>query len=750
MSALRVESDSLLLSDPTMSRTTVHVGISRPTPLEEQTFGKLYLIVEIDSTDRINHDLINILQEELRTTYYQSSSLTMEQAFEAALKRGNERLHQFITEGVTDWVDRFNAIVAVVKNGSLSFVQIGNVQTFLFSGNRITDIANTAGVPREKRNPLKLFSTVVSGHLKPHDRVLMCTSSLLDFFSQEKLKRLIIEDLPSATVAKIEQSLLAQPTPTAFAAVFFAFLPEEAAAAIPDRMNVLSPLVRQQSAPERSMDELISKERTTEQLLSPSVMPNIKSFFSGCASRTATFVRSNLLKQPPRRRLPSRYQQHQPSPPPLTRPQNSTMRLLKRISISLLVGILSIPRLIGQLFGYRKKVATSVRQIPEQTTGRANRFVRWIKSLTPLQQVILIAALVALFILSESVISINNNRHTSATATDAATAVTTIQDNISRAEAALTYNDYDGALRLIAESETLLDSLPNKSKKDKQTRSELETKISATRQLTRRIQNPTLMTVADLSPNLASAVPTSVALTGTTAIVTTNTPNLLLMITAADGTIAAVTDDGEALRYAVPLSTTAAVLGTTENAVQLFSSTTKKATAVDLDFPNTDRTIVAAAYFQSRLYLLDTKNAALLRSNGSGSTFSDPTSWLKEQYAELKDATGVAVDGSIYVSLSNGTLERFTSGTRDDVTFDAIDPALSSPQQIWTASGSTKLYVLEPSQKRIVVIAKSTRKLLAQYVADGIGDAVSFSIDEKNKTVYVLTRASLQKFSLTP
>ncbi len=750
MSVLRVEADSLILSDPSQSRSTVHVGISHPAQTEEQLFGKLYLIVEIDSTDRSNHDIINALQEELRTTYYQSSNLTPEQAFEAALKRGNERLHQFITEGVTDWVDRFNAIVAVVKNGYLSFVQIGNVHTFLFSGNRITDIANSAGAPNEKRNPLKLFSTVVSGHLKANDRVLMCTSSLLDFFSQEKLKRLIIEDLPSATVAKIEQNLLTHTTPTAFAAMFFAFLAEDQILAAAERSSTPSAPIRQQSAPERSMEELISKERTTEQLLSPSVMPNVKSFITSAASRLGSFVRSSILQRPPQRRLSPQYHQQRETAPKPFRHQGTTLRTFKRVSVTMLIWIISIPRLVVQLFGYRKKVTSSVRQLPERTTGRANRFVLWIRSLTPLQQIIMIAALVALFILSESIVSISNNSHQTTSTTDTTTVISTIQDNVSKAEAALTYNDYDGAIKLINDSQALLNTLPNKTKKDKQTRTDLIAKIAAARVLTRRIQNPTPATVADLSSALSSAVPTSIAVVGSTAIIATNTPNTLFTVNIANGTVAMVAGNTKTTTFAVPLDATTALLGTTENAIQTFSTTSKKANDVTIQFANVDRSIIAAALFQSRLYLLDTKNEAVLRSNVGGTTFGPATSWLKQQYTELKDATSLAVDGSIYLSLSNGTIERFTSGLKDDVTFDAIDPALTSPTQLWTATGSTKLYMLEPAQKRIVVYLKSTRKLQAQYVADSLGDAVGFSVDEKNKVIYVLTHHDLQKFTVTP
>lgn len=752
MSVLRTEHDSLLLSDPSLSRSTVHVGVSHPTPGEEQQFGKLYLIAEIDTPDRINHDIISALQEELRSAYYHADGLTLDQAFEAALKRGNERLHRFMTEGVTDWVDHFSAIVAVVKNDYLTFSQIGNVQTYLFSGNRITDVAGKAGIASEKRNPLKLFSTVLSGHCKANDRVLLCTASLLDYFSLEKLKRMIVEDLPSATVSRIEQSLLAHATPTAFAAEFIAFLAVTEAVPEPiTHATPTAPAIRQQSAPERSMNDLIMKERTTEQLLSPSMMPNLKTLAQGAFTSVAKFVRTSLLRQPPRRRVPVQYRPstaHADIPQAPVRP-HPAMQLLKKVGMALVIGIVSIPRWIGALVGYQKKVSRELKQLPDRTTTRANGFVRWVRSLTTTQRVIAIGALIALFILSETIIAANTRSSKTASTSSATETVATIQENISKAEAAVTYSDYDGAIRLLNDSQTLLDSLPNKSTKDKQTRTDLTNKLAAARALTRRVETPSLTTIASFGSTFGTAQPTGLAMLGSTALVTTNAAGSGAMINVANGTVTAVTTTTHAFRYAVGFDSQSALLGTAENTVQRFTEKNTVTADAAIQFANVDRSIVAGTLYQSRLYLLDTANKAILRSNVSGTSFGPATSWLKQSYDELSTATGLAVDGSIYVTLSNGTIEQFTAGTKDAVTFGTIDPALTAPTQLWTSAASTKLYVLEPSQKRIVVFVKSSHKLLVQYVADGLSGAAAFSVDEKNKTIYVVTAAGLSKFTTT-
>ncbi|MFH0828980.1 MAG: hypothetical protein V1907_02255 [Candidatus Kerfeldbacteria bacterium] len=747
MPTLRTESDTLLLSDPTRSRSTVHIGIAHPTPLEEAAFGKLHLIVEIESTERINHDIISALQEELRTVYYRSTEFTLENAFEVALHRGNERLHRFITEGITQWTDHFNAIVAVVKNDLLTFSSIGRIHSFLFRGNRITDIIGKGGLVEERRNPLKLFSTILSGHLQPNDRILLCTSSLLDYFSQEKLKRLIIDDLPSATVSNIEKSLLTNSATASFGAIFFAFLPQENVTS--DQPIVMQDSLRQASVPERSMEELISKERTTEQLLSPSVMPNIKAFISESATAVGSFVRTMILRQPPRRRVPRGAAELPTTMRPVTT-KNKFSRSIKQAVVRLLIALLSLPRAIANVFRYQKKVVSNVRAIPTKTTERTNRIVRWVQTMTAGQRIIAILAIVALFVLSQGIVSLTTNRAHVVRGDEAANVAATIEDNISKASAALTYGDYDGAKKLLDESGTLLSTLANKSKKEKEAVSSLQQKIDAVRVQTRRIATPSITAVANLASTLQNALPTSLAIVGSNAIVTTNKPNLLITASISKGTVTTNADDTNRLAFAVPLDTQTAVLGTSESTLQTFSLTTKRITNADVTFENADRSIVAAAVFQSRLYLLDTKNQSILRALRTSAGFSPATQWLKQRYPDLTDATSIAVDGSIYVALANGDIQRFTAGIKDDSALELVEPALHTLTKIWTTSGSTTLYILEPSEKRLLLYTKSSKKLKVQYVDDRLGDAISFAIDEKSKVAYVVLKNSIIKFTVAP
>lgn len=749
MSVLRAESDTLLLSDPSRSRTTVHVGVAHPTPLEEAAFGKMYLIVEIENTDRINHDVIQALQEELRNVYYQSSEFAPDTAFETALQRGNERLHRFISEGVTQWFERFNAIVAVVRNDLLTFSQVGRMHAFMFRGSRITDIAGKNGSDPGRRNPLKIFSTIMSGHLQANDRILLCTSSILDYFSQEKLKRLVIEDLPSATVAKIEQGLLANNASASFAALFFAFLPSGEVPAA-DQPAVAPAVARHLTPPERSMDELISKERATEELLSPSILPNIGRMLGTAFGGAASFIRTRMLKQPPRRRVPRMARVLPDAQRPLT-PPHASLKVVRRVGLAVLLGLLSIPRYLAAAFGYRKKIVRNVKDLPERTSQRTNRIVAWIRSMTASQRIIGVAALVVLFILAQTVVTLSTRNASQRDIRSPAEITASIQDDLKKASAALTYDDFTGATKLLKDASSLLEQLPKKSRKEKEVVASLQKEIDQVRALTRRVTTPTIATVADLTKSLNGASPRSVSLTGTSAIIATGNPPAIYQISRKDGAVTTLASDGVPdTAFSVPVDSQTILFGTLKDSPYGLPVNTKKLTEIPMSFPNADRTIVAGSIFQSRLYLLDTGNASILRAPRAAASFGAATLWLKERYPELKDGTGITVDGSIYVTTGKGALLRFTNGLKEEVDFDAIDPPLSSPVGIWTNDKSPNLYILEPSQQRILQLAKATRTMKAQYVSREFGEARAFAVDEKTKTLFVLTTSALLSFPINP
>jgi hypothetical protein len=150
-----------------------------------------------------------------------------------------------------------------------------------------------------------------------------------------------------------------------------------------------------------------------------------------------------------------------------------------------------------------------------------------------------------------------------------------------------------------------------------------------------------------------------------------------------------------------------------------------------------DKNILDVCLYAQRLYLLDSQNNQIYRHQKAleGYTVSY-SNWLKEK-ADFSKAVSMAIDGNIFILNSNGEILKYTQGNRQDFSLKNIDPALLSPIQIFTDSDTNYIYILDPQNKRIVVLTK-TGKLSKQFYSEKFDNLNGFLIFEKDKKMYVL------------
>ena len=148
-------------------------------------------------------------------------------------------------------------------------------------------------------------------------------------------------------------------------------------------------------------------------------------------------------------------------------------------------------------------------------------------------------------------------------------------------------------------------------------------------------------------------------------------------------------------------------------------------------------------------------NIYLLTSNGvwrhqvTESGYGAKQKWL----ADTEDAQGLgenmAIDGSIWVTeIRNEKLEirKYTRGVRESFTVSGLDKDLGENRIIYTDEDQENLYVLDRTNKRIVVL-KKTGEYLQQYEGGEIGNATSLVVDEKVGKVYILAGSKIYEIS---
>lgn len=746
--SVRYSLDSLLLYDPDRSSSVTNVWVSRPTPHEEQALGRVFVISSINTPSRLNHEIITILQDEVKTHFTQSTEPLLEAAFEQMLAKVNQRLHMLIIEGVNEWVDHAHFLIGAFRQQQMVLTVVGDIQGYLLRDRRLQPVF--ADYQPSSLNPLRVFSTVWPGALRPGDRLLFCTPTLLDYFSLEKLRRSMLDHSPTETARGLEGNLLGIDLNVSIGALLFlADAAEETETAAPP----VAHYAWNRSAPQVSMEELNARERQTEQLLSPSVWPAVKDVFQQLSHGVASFVQTTIFRRPPRRLAPSIS----------TRPPGNGASFFRLIGV-LVAGFFQLlwrggrflwsvaartsrgvrraPVSVSQMTPSYRSGRPSFRQVAEQTIQRLQRLPR------P-QQIIIVLALVLVFFLTTAIVRTGTTKTGSDSSPQNIT-ISAIRETLAKADADLLYGGDEAALQELQTAEHDVALLPHRTKQEKSDLAAVQQTINQTRL---KVAHMNVITSPTSWLNLAAAKiaakPAQLIIFPSALALLDPTNGSLITVAKKDVTSVAATantlDTGLSI-HGVADSQTAALLTTDRASFLEFDTVKKTWKSLDAAFPYTSPSITAVDFFQSRAYVLDVKHNSIIRFAKAGSSLGTGVAWLKET-ADLRLAVNIAVDGSVYVAQSNGTVLGFLQGKRSTFALAPVVPALSSTSGIWTDVNSTNLYVTDPSQKRFLVFSKQG-KLIDQYQSPVWTNLKDVVADEKTKTAFVLNGDTIYAVSL--
>ncbi len=738
--APRHEIDSLLLYDPATARTTANVWVAHPTPLEEETLGKLFLVSGIDSAQKINHEIISIIQDELKGHYYLAAEFKPERAFEVALQKTNERLHQLIIEGVNDWIDKAHITVGVIHRQSVILSSAGAMSAYILRRGKLHDIfgPHDAG----GANPLRLFGEVVSGQLETADQILVSTPSLFDYFSLEKLRRVMMENDPHHAVRLLESTLLGVERQTSFATLLIKLSSMEASAPI-RTTTVVPPTTR--NAPQISMEELIRRERTTEKILTPSVWPALRDTAQQVKRIVGDATRTTILRQPPKRRVPV-----SPAPTVEPRPTNSSSRVRPQLRwLKMIVAALASSAILGwqrlaRVFRQRRTITPPSLEA-YRPSSVVNRGAQWWQELPSRQRWLLGAACLLVLVLTVTLVQ-RDNAPSVVRGQKRDEVVQSVQGHLSKAEAALLYGGESTAQTELTAAQTLVARLPNKSKKDQAVVAPLTTRITAITNKLAKVVDPETSVVATIS---AVDQPEQLLKVGTNLVALSAKDNAGVVITTDETTRQVASRpavDVGAILTATPVSATNILALTDRQGLIEWNTTNNTWKVFDVRLPTGAQQLQSVSFFQNRAYVLDQSTSAILRFVRGTSSYGTGTNWLK-QTADLSKAQAAVVDGSIFVLGQTTQVDEYVSGSKTSFTLATTQPAAKQFTRLWTDTASSSLYLLEPTQQRLLVFKKDG-SFLRQYRDSQWKQLRDMVIDEKAGTGYVLNGTDIESFDL--
>lgn len=143
------------------------------------------------------------------------------------------------------------------------------------------------------------------------------------------------------------------------------------------------------------------------------------------------------------------------------------------------------------------------------------------------------------------------------------------------------------------------------------------------------------------------------------------------------------------------------------------------------------------ASFNSNLYFFDRENETIVKYPYLGGfRWGEPQNWLTGSNKIIK-ADSIAVDGNVWVLNGDNVISRYYAGRIQETLDLDIFPAPKSFSKISLIPSLSYLYILEPSQNRLVVINKSGQ-IVKQFQSSKFDNLLDFNVAENGKTIYLL------------
>jgi len=150
--------------------------------------------------------------------------------------------------------------------------------------------------------------------------------------------------------------------------------------------------------------------------------------------------------------------------------------------------------------------------------------------------------------------------------------------------------------------------------------------------------------------------------------------------------------------------------------------------------------------FNKNLYFLDKKEGRIVKySWQKGFQWQEPRILIENE--KLIGAKSIAIDSTIWVlGVNNKVFEIFGGKIQKEIDLE-IFPEIKDFSKIYTSSALPYLFILEPVQKRIIILEKSG-EIFKQFKSEKFDNLLDFSVSKDGKTIYLLNGLKLLKIPL--
>ncbi|MCK5332636.1 hypothetical protein KAJ41_02100, partial [Candidatus Parcubacteria bacterium] len=738
------------------------IFIYEPENIEEQSLGSLYILGEVVNFPSNSSYLINLLASIAKKEFYSDSKRSTTESLEASLHKVNSTLSDMAEQGNIDWIGNLNMIFSVYKNEELHLSQTGEIKTILIRDEQITDIGKNITTDKNS-HPMRTFANIASGELEIGDLVLFTTPELFNVFSTEKLRQLSsslnIEELAESVqdaiekeknvntmglfIMKVEEDKKEEFVHTEIKSEIVA--KDESSIPVPlkeveEKNNNLSKeaINDKRSGNEKriSLEDIIKEyetdnkdtEKNIKKLEPEAIKVQKKDYF---------LENTNIIKKEKNEETDEFLQALE---------DGHDISLLDNISNKLksLVGkerlLHFVNRISENVTNFRKTI--KLKSLKSESDTRSH-------SLSKGKRVILTAFIVIVVILTGGLLSENKRRLNEENLQKYSNLIIETEEKIAEAEIE-SINSSSDARKYLLEARVILKgkdhSLTGKIYQDLNSKTnELNNKIQDRLDIldhVEKIENPIVALDLDQSEDIKNAK--KIFKSDEEYFVLGQDYKIFSKINFDKNNVSNldINNIENVILSSYMKKTNEIIFLNDKQDVTILNLDKKTTLKESINLIEGNSVAKSIASYSNFLYLLVPESNQIYKYKRLTNGFDSGAEWLDEE-VDIRNSVSMAIDGSIYLLNSNGSIQKLRTGGQELFEIEAPSDPISKTAKIYTNSNLKHLYITNAKKKRIVIFDKTSGKLIKQYTSVKFDNMKNIVVSSEEDKIYILNAAKI-------
>jgi len=767
--SITVENTKLLFLPTSKTKKTLCNSFVFDPEKDKKNLGKLLLLIKIDRDTRENREISRGIVEVVKSEFYSDPKRGAEESLENSLVKVNEILKELASLGKINWINKLHVVIACLYDRNLVVTQTGKVSSILIREGTASFI-NSDADDKKPSQPQKTFVGLTSGKLKSQDYLVLATESLLEFFSIEKLIQILgqkkIKEAKDYIQKLISEQIGNEET---VATILLAFDPRR------KKEEKLSPAFAKVENLEKFPEEILEASETQDTIKTPEREREKEAIARRLRAKKSKKFPYNIIYSSKgslllflrKGKKTTKYTFEHSWP------------LFKKTSITFYFAAQKTASQTKNLFqkAYKKiHKAKSKTPKPVEINPRKSSLFRGVQDkIKPRKQNILVSRLavvpaipiaaikrfqslpkrykiistslpIVILVLALGFIFIERNKaEDTDVASDDQEILKQAEDKRKQALDAMIYQDEDQARNALEEAKGLLSQVLGSQTHREQAQklnSEIQDQFDTINRIT-TISEPLLLT--DIGKINSNLTPLELIGLGNQIYALCSENNTILRFDLESEETVQLSPNfaniGN-LHLASPIDEERNIVFVNENnEFALFNIKDFEIKKIEAPSPFDPNQIQDLAYYGKKIYTLNPEQNQIVKYERTISGLSKGAEWLRE--GEIGNAISLSIDSNIYVLKSDGNIMKFRAGKPTEFKKPDLNPPLVSPNKIFTKSEYKYLYILDPPNKRVVVLDKEKGKLVNQFVSAKFVDLKDIWVNPEETLIYILADKSI-------